>query len=138
MPVIIIYFHFIIFKSINRVEIMDKNRRRFIKIGIGVAILFAGYLAWRQMNIPEIKEPSNQVGGNTTSGIGEKPQELNIEFEEYPTDSPLNHTSPYLVLEPISSYNGPGGATLILNCHNRGGGVSTAVLEVFRLMMRRH
>lgn len=122
---------------------MGGSRRKFIKASIGVGILVLSYLAWRQYNLPipeetEQNKPPPSGGGGGGGGNGEQPpeqepQEINIEFTEYPRSSPVEHSSPYLMLEPLSANQDGGVVYLDLNCHNRGGAPSTAVLEVFRI-----
>jgi len=117
---------------------MESGRRRFIKASIGLGILIIGYLAWNQYYQPTQED----IGGNNSSSGGEnggqqspeeQPQELNIEFTEYPKNSPLGYGSPYLVLEPRSSSQNGDTVFLTLYCHNRGDTPSTAILEIYRI-----
>ncbi|MDK2465072.1 MAG: hypothetical protein QI223_09915 [Candidatus Korarchaeota archaeon] len=136
-------------------EEVDKGRRTFLKIGLaaGASALLA-YLLWPTVQLylrregepvktkpPETEEPPVTEGPAGTEAPTEarQPEEVTLELEEYPGDSPVGHAYPYLVIEPVSgsSERSPGGSTerilVQLNCCNRGGAPSTAVLEAFRI-----
>ncbi len=141
---------------------MDRGRRTFLKVGLGagVAALLA-YLLWPTIQLylqreggltktttPPLKtKPPKTEGPSPTEGPAEtgapagteRPEEVTLELEEYPENSPVGHAYPYLVLEPVSgsSERPPGGSNerilVQLNCCNRGGAPSTAILEAFRI-----
>jgi len=130
-------------------EEVDKGRRTFLKVslGVGAAALLA-YLLWPtiQLYLRRESEPTKTKPPHTktTPPETEAPEtgqleEVTLELEEYPENSPIGHAYPYLVLEPVSGHSerSPGGSTerilVQLSCYNRGGAPSTAVLEAFRI-----
>ncbi len=122
-------------------EKVDKKRRRLVKLGSLGILAFAGYRYWKDImkneSFPASFKPDlikPEIVKKTKPKKEVKPEEeVNLDdfqVEQYPENSPFGHNRPYLVLEPSNT----SSSSLQLICKNNGGGDSTAILEVFRII----